>query len=72
MSTKIKDFKIFQIPREKSKKANSLANLASAFNFTLNRSIPMEFLPNSSTNVAKTIFQAIADLTWMDDIIMYL
>ena len=44
MSGKIKDFRIRQIPREENKKADALANLASAFDFILDRSIP----PNQS------------------------
>ena len=72
ISMKIKDFKICQIPREENKKDYALVNLASAFDFTSNRSVPMEFLPNPSIDVAKIVFQTTTDLTWMDDIIMYL
>ena len=56
ISRKIKDFRIFQIPREESKKADALANLTSAFDFTSDRSIPLEFLANPSTEVAKLVF----------------
>ncbi|GFZ14491.1 hypothetical protein Acr_24g0006810 [Actinidia rufa] len=69
---KIKDFKICQIPREENKKANALANLASAFEFISNRSISLELFPNPSIDVAKIVCQAATDLTWMDDIIVYL
>ena len=55
MSTKIKDFKILQIPREKNKKADDLANLVSAFNFISNRSIPLEFWPSPGIDIAKSI-----------------
>ena len=72
MSMKIKDFKNCQIPREKNKKVDALANLASAFDFISNKSIPMEFLPNPSIEIAKNIYQTEAGLTWMDDIIAYL
>ena len=37
MSMKIKNFKILQIPREESKKANALANLVLAFDFISTR-----------------------------------
>ena len=46
MSMKIKDFNILQISKEENKKADALANLVSAFDFILDRSIPLEFLPN--------------------------
>ena len=72
ISMKIKDFNIRQIPREENRKSNALANLASSFDFTLDRSALLEFLTNSSIDVAKIIFQAVADPTWMDDIITYL
>ena len=49
-----------------------MANLASAFDFISDRSVLLEFLTNSSIDVAKTIFQATIDLTWMEDIIAYL
>ncbi|GFS34938.1 hypothetical protein Acr_00g0036840 [Actinidia rufa] len=63
ISTKIKDFKICQIPRKENRKAN----LASAFDFTSDRSILLEFLPNLSIEVSKTICQAAAHPTWMDN-----
>ena len=72
MSTKIKDFKLSQISWEENEKADTLTNLASVFDFTSDRSIPLEFLPNSSIDIAKTVFQVVADPTWMDDIILYL
>ena len=72
MSTKIKDFKIRQILREENKKVDALANLASAFKFISNKSIPLEFLPSPSIDIAKTICQAATSSTWMDDIIAYL
>ena len=71
-SMKIKDFKIHQIPREEIKKADTLANLASTFDFTSDKNVPLEFLPNPSTNVAETVCQTVANPTWMDDIITYL
>ena len=61
MTMKIKYFKIHQIPREKNKQADALANLASAFDFISDRSIPLEFLPNPSIDVAKIICQAKAE-----------
>ena len=70
--TKIKNFMILPIPKEEKKKVDSLANLASAFDFTSDKSVPMEFLPNPSIDVAKTIYQAAANPNWMDDIITYL
>ncbi|GFZ19790.1 hypothetical protein Acr_28g0004950 [Actinidia rufa] len=39
------NFKILQILREENRKADTLANLASAFVFISNMSIPLEFLP---------------------------
>ena len=72
ISMKIKYFKICQIPREEKRKVDALANLASAFDFTSDRSVPLKFFLNPSIDVAKTIFQAIVDPTWMDDIITYL
>ena len=42
ISTKIKDSKIRQILREENKKADALANLASAFDFTPNKSVPLD------------------------------
>ena len=53
ISMKIKYFKIRQIPREENKKANALANLVSTFDFILDRSIPMEFLPVQVSRSAK-------------------
>ncbi|GFZ03442.1 hypothetical protein Acr_16g0000660 [Actinidia rufa] len=72
MSGKIKDFRIHQIPREKNKKANALANLASAFDFISDRSIPLEFLTNPSIEVAKSVYHAETSPMWMDNIISYL
>ncbi|GFZ11352.1 hypothetical protein Acr_22g0007500 [Actinidia rufa] len=66
----IKDFKIYQISKEENKKVDALANLASAFDFISDRSVPLEFLPNPSTDIAKTIYQATTNPTWMDDIIV--
>ena len=68
---KIKDFKIRQIPKEENKKVDALANLASAFDFILDMSVHLEFLPSPNIDIAKTICQAIIKLTWMDDIIAY-
>ena len=56
ISRKIKDFKISQIPREENKKADALANLASAFDFILDRSIHLEFLANLNIEVIKLVF----------------
>ncbi|GFY97797.1 hypothetical protein Acr_12g0003380 [Actinidia rufa] len=67
MSTKIKDFEIRQIPREENKKVDAFANLDSAYDFILDRSVHLEFLPNSSIDITKTVCQAIADLKWMDE-----
>ncbi|GFS40384.1 hypothetical protein Acr_00g0068230 [Actinidia rufa] len=72
ISMKTKDFKIFQIPIKENKKADVQANLASAFDFTSDRSVPQEFLPNLSIDIAKIICQATTNPTWMDDIITYL
>ena len=72
ISMNIKDFKICQIPREENRKASALANLASAFDFTSDRSVPLKFLLSPSIDVAKTIFQAATNSTCMDDIITYL
>ena len=58
MSTNIKDFKIRQIPREENKKVDALKNLASAFDFISDMSIPLKFLPNPSIEIAKTVCQA--------------
>ncbi|GFY85496.1 molybdenum cofactor sulfurase family protein [Actinidia rufa] len=49
---------IFQIPKEENKKADSLANLALAFDFITDGNIPLEFLPNPSIEIAKEICQA--------------
>ena len=72
MSMKIEDFKIHQIPKEENKKVDALANLASAFDFILDRSIPLKFLPNPSIKIAKIVYQTETSSTWMDDIIVYL
>ena len=69
---KIKKFKIRQIPKEENKKVDTLANLASAFDFISDRSISLEFLVGPSINVAKTICQAEVYPMWMDEIITYL
>ncbi|GFS32916.1 hypothetical protein Acr_00g0025320 [Actinidia rufa] len=71
MSIKIKDFKICQILKEKNKQVDALANLTSAFDF-ISESFHLEFLPNPNIDVAKNIFQATTNKTWMDDIITYL
>ena len=72
MSTKIREFKICQIPREKNKKADALANLASAFDFISDMSVPLEFFPNPIIDNSKIVFQVVTEPTWMDDIIAYL
>ncbi|GFZ06729.1 hypothetical protein Acr_18g0008990 [Actinidia rufa] len=72
MSGQIRDFKIRQIPREENKKANTLSNLATAFDFILDRNIPLEYLAHPSIEVAKLVHQADTRLTWMDDIVAYL
>ena len=72
ISMKIKDFKICQISREENKKVDALANLASAFDFIPDRSIPLEFLPDPSIDITKIVCQATTNPTWMDDIITYL
>ena len=72
ISTKIKDFKIRQIPREENKKANALTNLASTFDFISDKSVPLEFLQNPSIEITKFVCQIEAGPTWMDDIIAYL
>ncbi|GFS42455.1 hypothetical protein Acr_00g0079950 [Actinidia rufa] len=71
-STRIKEFKIHQIPREENKKADALANLASTFEFMSDRCIPMEFLASPSIGVANQILQTEESPTWMDEIIAYL
>ena len=58
MWMKIKDFKICQIPKEENKKTDALTNLASAFDLISDKSKPLEFLPNPSVEVAKTVYQA--------------
>ncbi|GFZ12712.1 hypothetical protein Acr_23g0010970 [Actinidia rufa] len=72
ISMKIKDFKTRQIPREENKKADALTNLASTFDFVLDRSVLLEFFPNPNIDIAKNIYQATTNPTWMDDIIAYL
>ena len=72
MSMKIKDFKICQIPKEENKKVNALANLALAFDFISDKSVPLEFFPNLSIDIAKIVCQATMNPTWMADIIAYL
>ncbi|GFS34125.1 hypothetical protein Acr_00g0032390 [Actinidia rufa] len=72
MLMKIKEFKICQISKEENKKVDALANLASAFDVISDKSIHLEFLPNPSIHLAKSICQATSDPTWMDDIIAYL
>ncbi|GFZ05230.1 hypothetical protein Acr_17g0008020 [Actinidia rufa] len=72
MTVKIQNFKICQIPKEENKKDDALPNLASAFYFISDRSVPMEFLPNPSIEVSKTVCQIEAEPTWMDDITAYL
>ncbi|GFZ06593.1 hypothetical protein Acr_18g0007630 [Actinidia rufa] len=72
MSGKIGDFKIRQILREENRKADALANLASSFDFFLDRSIPKEFLASPSIWVTDTVFQAEEGLTWMVEIFIYL
>ena len=74
MLGKIKDFRICQISREKTmlsmkSKAEVRLAKASAFDFISNRSIPLEFLTNPSTEVAKSVCQTEIGPTWMDDII---
>ena len=56
ISIKIKDFKIFQIPKEENKKADALINLASSFDFISDRTVPSEFLPNPSIDITKIIY----------------
>ena len=72
MSMKIKDFKIWQISREENRKADALANLASTFDFISDRSMSLEFLRNSSIEVAKSVCPVEANPTWMYGIIAYL
>ncbi|GFZ01052.1 hypothetical protein Acr_14g0006870 [Actinidia rufa] len=47
-------------------------NLASTFDFISDKSIPLEFLPNPSSKVAKHICQAALDPTWIGEITTYL
>ena len=72
MSINIKDFKICQILIEENKKADALANLASTFDFILNMSIPLEYLPSPSIEIVKIIYQVATDQMWMDDTVTYL
>ena len=72
MSEKIRDFKSRQIPREENKKADALANLASAFDFISDRSIPLEFLASPSIEITNPVFQAEEGPTWMDEFFVYL
>ncbi|GFS33317.1 hypothetical protein Acr_00g0027750 [Actinidia rufa] len=51
ISIKIKDIKICQIPREENKKVDALANLVLAFDFILDRSVPLEFFLNPSIDI---------------------
>ncbi|GFY91594.1 hypothetical protein Acr_07g0017900 [Actinidia rufa] len=71
-STKIKFFKIRQIPREDNKKADALANLTSTFEFISNKCVPLEFLANPSIGITNQVLQAEESPTWMDEIIAYL
>ena len=71
MTAKIQNFKIRQIPKEENKKVDALDNIASAFEFISERSIPLKFLPSPSIEVAKTVCQAEAEPTWMHDITEY-
>lgn len=71
-STKIKFFKIRQIPREDNKKADALANLASTFEFISNRYVPLEFLASPSIGITNQVLQAEESPTWMDEITAYL
>ncbi|GFZ05232.1 hypothetical protein Acr_17g0008040 [Actinidia rufa] len=72
MATKIQNVRISQIPKKENKKADALANLVSTFDLISDRSISLELLPNPSIEVAKPIYQAASDLTWIGDIIAYL
>ena len=72
LTQKIKRFTIQQIPREENRKADALANLASAFDFISDRSIPLEFLSKPSIEVAKSICTTETNPTWMDEIATYL
>ena len=59
MSMKIRDFKIRQIPWKENRKTDALANLASAFDIILDKSVPLEFLPNLSIEIAKNCLSSI-------------
>ena len=73
MKMKIKDFRIQKIPLKKNKPVDALVNLASSFDFVIDKNIPLEFLPNPSINIAKTnIFKMTTKHIWMDDIAVYL
>ena len=63
ISMKIKDFKIRQISREENKKVDALANLASAFDFISDRSVPLKFLPDPSIDITKIVWQATTNPT---------
>ena len=66
MSGKTKDFKIRQILREENKKADVLTNLTSTFDFVSNKSLPLEFLLNSSIEVTdQSVRQKRARHEWM-------
>ncbi|GFS41656.1 hypothetical protein Acr_00g0075590 [Actinidia rufa] len=71
-STKLKEFRIHQIPREDNKTADALAILASTFEFVSNRCVPLEFLGSPSIGGANQILQIEESPTWMDEIIAYL
>ncbi|GFZ11678.1 hypothetical protein Acr_23g0000630 [Actinidia rufa] len=63
----------FGIPQEKNKQVDIVANLASTFNFTTDRNVPIKFLPKSSIDIAKTnVCQATVEPTWIDDITGYI
>ncbi|GFS37343.1 hypothetical protein Acr_00g0051440 [Actinidia rufa] len=68
----LRDFKIRQILREENKKIDALANLVLAFDFILDRTIPLEYLSCPSIEVAKSAYQANTGPTWLDNIIVYL
>ena len=72
MSSKIKNFRIRQIPKEDNKKADTLANLALTFDFISDRSIPLKFIANPSIEVTRTVFQTATSPTWMNGILVYL
>ena len=58
ISTKIKDFKISQIPREEKKMADALPNLTLTFDFVLDKSIPLW----NFCKIAKSVYQTKAGL----------